>query len=494
MTTLGTVISKKQGHDIPDDFLALVIKNCSTGIGMAMAMDDTKELLWSRDFGAPDLKDFSSALKAYKDKELCLYAFESDDEFADDGFSPFAICPKDDKPEIVAFVDGEFPDWEQDEGTTPYYPSAYHYVKNNLQPKITQIYNLCKGDLDATFEAINTPLMAEEILNVESGTVLILTGKGRALSLSVGNDREMDYTWGEVSDCFGFLANKPAETSGRVSLKDLAAPKTYTALGTVQASITGRSTDAPIEPAKVIWGKPPADIIGKHARMRWYLKFSGVVPKDVNKKDPPLVMIKPEYWSLEGTGFLMAKDEPVLKGMEALAAHPAAAAAQPNADKDTAPKHIAPTDPIKPSGPVTNIASSMDAATKEKFTKQFMKRKVVTEAEARLLDQSGKVIKDPTELFQEVETRLPRYSEQTGRPLELVFGYGIDEFADLERNYPRALTALCLELRNALYNSYKEKREKSKSDQSTETAGTAVQGGLAARRIAAGRVKLTQRA
>lgn len=228
----GTAVLKHAGCDIPDAYLSKVLEN-QTSIGVAQQVEG--KLLVSRRKKTLSMADMATIGQALHDKE-CLFFFQTgpDPTFEDD-VGPFEILSDSDgKPCLIAFLDGNFSQFEQQESS---HSPQFFAVQEEILPRIKKLYNLHNGDVKKLMADISEDRhFAKDLINTlvgDRGSIILWASDCDPITFRVPVDESFtEFDWGTVTNNLGY-SDTPAsvaddmlaELSGGSKSTASAAPK-----------------------------------------------------------------------------------------------------------------------------------------------------------------------------------------------------------------------------------------------------------------------------
>lgn len=205
MPQTGLTIKRNASLAIPDDYLNIAVKENPTAWGCAIVTPDG--LMTSSGDTTMDLEVLKDTLNDFKERDIYFYLCNSESAINMDDVSPFWLIEKDEAPLLVCLIEGNFPGFVK-AGSS--HPSEYHFLQDYLQPKITDLWELCDGDLLKLMAFIEKPAFKKELLAHANprGCITFVAANGKALTFAVG-EGHCEYTWGWVSQNYGYALGAP---------------------------------------------------------------------------------------------------------------------------------------------------------------------------------------------------------------------------------------------------------------------------------------------
>lgn len=358
-------------------------------------------------------------------------------------------------PDLVAFVEGDYPDYHEADGSF----DTTNFIKNYLQPKIDELYEMVDQDLDRLLAALQKPMTAADINSKHSGRGVVTFMASNGVSFSIEqNDKRKDFEWGSVSMVEGAYPaesdvqlplDKPAEvkSTGNPLQDRLNAQKAKAAAAAAgkpegvhetKASPTvlnGGGTSVPATSQKVYVFAPEKACKDKSSLNNWYMKGWGFLPPKFeegvgvpDRATPmPLDTIKPGVnkdgrYQIRGT---LASRGRATSNVEPSAAVTAAAL-------PVAPGTTAGGFPVIPSG-----------------------QKEVVTTFLKTIDLKSQTIGDPAQLA-EIEKKASMFFNQYPDidPTAFILGCPIERLEELALKWPESFKLLAYTLRHyaAIYS------------------------------------------
>jgi len=205
MPHTGVTIKRNASLAVPDDYLNIAVKENPTAWGAAIVTPEG--LITSSGDSTIDLEVMKDTFNDFKDRDFYLYLCNSESAINMDDVSPHWLLEKDGAPLLVGFIEGSFPGFVK-AGSS--HPSEYHFLQDYLQPKITDLWELCGNDLPKLMGFIEKPAFKKELLAHANprGCITFVAANGKALTFAVG-DTSAEYKWGWVSQNYGYALGAP---------------------------------------------------------------------------------------------------------------------------------------------------------------------------------------------------------------------------------------------------------------------------------------------
>lgn len=205
MSQSGTIVRRQANTFISEDYLKLVVAANPNGWSAAFIEEETVKVASSLE-GAT-IEDVKETMEAYPDKDITFYFACADGTINQDDLSPYTLLqnsPTD--PLVVAFVDGNFPNFTRPESS---HPPEFFFVHEYLKPKFEGMAEMADS-LNKITEAIKKPYFKKELLLncVSQGYVTLVCANGAQLTFAQG-DLAAEYPWGWVSNNHGYANGAP---------------------------------------------------------------------------------------------------------------------------------------------------------------------------------------------------------------------------------------------------------------------------------------------
>lgn len=281
----GTIVVRRAGTFIPNEYAALVLAAHPNGWGAATIAEGLQ--LNSSDEGMT-LEFLQETQKAFPDQEITFYFAESADAISMTDIPPYILVVKkegdEEIPMIVGFADGNFPSFNKVDSS---HPAEYHLATDYLIPKLEGLYEMCDGDLDKVVEQLKKPYFKKELLlnSVSRGTITLVVANGTTITYSQ-SDRSAEYPWGWVSNNHGYAAGPPKEVKEPKVEKKSMFPSKSTVRERADSQPSSKIADAvkpPSSDASVIKNytarkEGPPSHLSRSDRKDWYKVRIGYFP------------------------------------------------------------------------------------------------------------------------------------------------------------------------------------------------------------------------
>jgi hypothetical protein len=302
---IQTHLTKKAGHDVPVELLAVILNRPVTAYGFAVqdATGDKAELAVKRESGKPTMSALNEFQRLAHDFSAMLWFGELGSKFNKEDCGPLTIEDGDGKPFLALGIEGDFAKYaDPASGRT----DEYNYAQKILIPSLIDILNVTGGDWDQIVERINSDRFNNsDILPHIShrGVVTLFPLTGDPVWLGK-NELGEAYEWGQISNRHGF-GDVKQEPTPKVEAK-----KGFSfggLMGKKEATASPSPSPSPAEPVESKTSVPEVRSDGKDLpvpiklpdwvhknddKKTWYLMVAGQVP-DNWKRGVPVIPTLP---------------------------------------------------------------------------------------------------------------------------------------------------------------------------------------------------------
>lgn len=240
----GTYGVKNTKGLIPQELLELILKNNTSGMGVASARIDG---FVQSGVGKPVLEELTAFQEQYKDHTILFHFFESVEDMKAEDIQPFIILKDDaDKPLLAAFLEGPFDRHKDDGGHTPEYNAAFEYLKDRVEG----LYAIARGDMAKFMELMKAAKFKKEVVNVvgEGNSITLLSSSGELVSYGEAEKLEKQ-PWGWFTNTYGY--GKAAE-----QVKVAEKPKGMAALFAGKKPVEQKVNNPPAQTLQAVAAKP----------------------------------------------------------------------------------------------------------------------------------------------------------------------------------------------------------------------------------------------
>jgi hypothetical protein len=309
MGTNSAIIERSANAKIPEGVVEKLANTKDTVLGYATVMPDaqgTPQLVIAANVDPAQLGEY---LEITSDVDL-IFQLDATQKTKEIDHQPFVLAKSEaNKPLLVCFVEGDFEDFHDSDGST----DVAHFVRDYLQPKIDDMLDMADQDIGKVTTALQKESVANDIKAKfgERCVVQFMSVEGVAFSIE-NNDKRVNTDWGSCSIVEGeypredkIAHDKAVETNPL--LAKIAAQKAAkaAAAGTHKTDATPKSLNKPADQAPLQEdiknaGKtkplvenrlvyPPINMCGsKNSLTTWYNNGWGTKPAnaDIAVKNP----------------------------------------------------------------------------------------------------------------------------------------------------------------------------------------------------------------
>lgn len=471
----GVIIRRNSGLLVPDAYAELAIKANPTAWGAAIVTEG--ELQLNKGEGL-DLEMFKDTIQAFDKQDITFYLCSSPSAIDIGDVSPFTILTNDDKeqtPLLVAFIEGNFPQFEK---TGSSHPAEFFVANEYLIPKLQELFELADGDIAKVMSTIQKPYFKREMMNVAvpRGAITLVSATGEALTFAQADD-SAEYPWGWVSKNLGYAKAAPAEKAeepkkkGMFSVKSTVREKAQTTPSSaVAAAVVPPKTTTAVAPQYKIMKWRPENNMSRSNKKEAYKQRIGYLPAKWADNVEIEVYVKAD------TNKLLTFSEVKKLGLAAVGLpalnNPPPQHNPPGQEggKDVQPDHVVVPEKAPASkGVTTECLPLISPQTREHILKIMGDAKV-----QKLIADNADIISDPNKV-KALEAKFVDFSAQLGmKKIDDFMSWSFEMMYDLAKAKPDGIAVMCWTFRNMLAGKM-AKEAKAPEGVVQETAPTTAQ-------------------
>lgn len=205
----NVVVFKNKGSLIPNGYLKQVEATYDKAFGLAMLWDKEIVSITTDDNLKASVFDvFDSQIQAedeYKDiPQLFYFAANDTAKFQPEDLQPFTLLTDGDKKLLVAFLEGDFPDYDHASA----HIKEFYAVNEYLKPKIESLYELVGRDISKLLGQLKSGPNNHDILKASCNlggraSVILFASNGEIVRIDSNKDFG-SYPWGWTTNTLGF--------------------------------------------------------------------------------------------------------------------------------------------------------------------------------------------------------------------------------------------------------------------------------------------------
>ena len=221
MGQTGIIIRRNKDTFVPNEAFEKAIAENPTAWGAAVI--DGDELIVNRGDGH-DLEFFQNTMKTYPDSDITFFLCNSEAGLNIDDISPYEVLSHNDKLQVVAFIEGNFPGMVKDKSS---HPPEFFLANTYIAPRLAEMFELCDYSIDKLMTHIEKPIFKKDLMAnaVGRGYITLIGVNGKSVSYASG-DTSREYPWGWMSNAYGY-GETPVTAPATVENKPKSAfPKT----------------------------------------------------------------------------------------------------------------------------------------------------------------------------------------------------------------------------------------------------------------------------
>jgi hypothetical protein len=204
----SVIVYKAKDQSVPEAFFKkLSDEGFTSCVGLAASINNKVFMEVKPDAMEPE--DLAAMTEEHKALEMVLHFGEYPDDFdKDDDVQPHVVLRNDDaEPIVVAFLRGDFSEWEDDEDANKR-SNEYFAAQTQLVPMMNKLFTRAEESMDTFVEDLLTnPKTHRAIRSLygDEGTVVLLTSNNKILLLSGEKDEDQNnFDWGWVTNNFEY--------------------------------------------------------------------------------------------------------------------------------------------------------------------------------------------------------------------------------------------------------------------------------------------------
>lgn len=235
----GLIMVRHPKKDPPKDLLDHLLKEYPSCTGMATASNGVLQAEGYTD--AATTEAVQSVIKRFADQPLAMFFGNFPKGYKEDDIPPHIILGDDANPQLVAFAEGDFPNYHKKESG---HADSFFACINFLRPKMRKLSMSLGDDIKKVLAEMKDPLFKQEMENIISGTgtITFMASTGEICTFAK-QPLQTGFDWGWVSNPHGFrVATTTASGLGAFG------NKVKRAFGAPQAEGTVAPITAPVGP------------------------------------------------------------------------------------------------------------------------------------------------------------------------------------------------------------------------------------------------------
>jgi len=208
----------------------------------------------------PTLDSVKEAMEAFPSDSVYYFA-RSDSEIQKEDLQPYSLIQNDEgKSILMAFLEGTFPSYENNDTHMP----EHYVITDYVEGKLGEVWGQQEEDLTKVLKVIRTETFKREFTNlfIPRGMITLIAGTGEIFSYAK-NDIAGSYPWGWTSNKLDYLEGGAVSNTVSKAGQTLAEKLKASAGKTTSVPITAPKTDTKI-PDKVV---PDEEITVPHFTM-----------------------------------------------------------------------------------------------------------------------------------------------------------------------------------------------------------------------------------
>jgi len=288
MAHKAIIIGKNKDKLIPDAYLEKVLAEFGPSsdakyhlsIGVAFPGDGVVEH-FEETPSTPTLESVKEAMEAFPADSVYYFA-RSDSEIQKEDLQPYSLIENDSgEATLMAFLEGTFPNYEQNDSHMP----EHYVIKDYIEEKLGEVWGQQEENLSKVLKVIQTETFKKEFKNlfIPRGMITLIAGTGEIFSYAK-NDLAGSYPWGWTSNKLDYVEGGSVPGAVSKAAQTLAEKLKARAQGTATPTsvpISSPKTDTKI-PDKVV---EEEEITVPHfnngsARKKWFNRNFQYKPED----------------------------------------------------------------------------------------------------------------------------------------------------------------------------------------------------------------------
>lgn len=437
----GCILHRKANTFPPTELLEKILEANPNGWGAATVseVDGRKFIELNSATEGMELEELQETLKTFPEQDITFYFCNSPAGLSEKDMSPYVLVvkpveedPDEEEPQIVAFIEGNFPANAQ-AGSS--HPPEYHLASDVLVPKFEGLFEMVDGDLDKLMLNLMKPHFKKELLlnSVSRGVITLVAANGVCLTFAQ-NDLSVEGEWGWASNGYGYAVakkeepkpvKKPSMFSGKSTVREKAnvAPKEA-----IKEAVKPTETGAALIKNYATTKWKPTTNMSRRERKDAYKMRLGYLPQGWEKGVEVDVFVGPD-------NKVMTFSQ--VKALGPLAVGIIGLAKNPPRERDIQPDNVETQDTLAATAekPVTTeILPIMSPKAREAVNDIRNK-----DGYKKIIAENAEVISDPKQV-KSYETKLATFNEQLG--IKTMQEFAMWSFAmihDLNKTNPSAV-------------------------------------------------------
>ena len=204
---MGVIVVKNHGLLVPAKAVETLLSVKSNTFGVSVVTKDEKgflNLTAIQDGNPADAKTLGEIQQEYKDAPVIFMTDTLNKGYLQEDLQPFQlISNKDDEPELVVFMAGEYNDFAKKDST---HTGAFFAAHEYLRPKMLKLYDLHGADISKVMLDMDDPSfkMEMERLGTTDTSVVFMASSGKIKAFS-RNENKRSFDWGWMSNHLGYV-------------------------------------------------------------------------------------------------------------------------------------------------------------------------------------------------------------------------------------------------------------------------------------------------
>lgn len=268
----STIVVRSSGQVLPDAYAELFLKDAKA-FGVAVVNDGkitVDSSIYDSDNPPMTTADLKELLDQFKNSVAVLWT--SKDETHEDDVQPFQVLvDKDDNPNLVMFVTGEYPGSRQTDSTLS---DGYWLAEKQVAPYVLKMARGIETDMSKLLNEFNDELNQNILKNMITGTgsLTFVCDSWDPITISKGEGTS-SFGWGWVSDTLGYKETPPASVVEQPKATTGGLLKRNRSILSSNAPPAAQPDPAPLKPGAVEGPKvpdkatPKTDIEAAHAEL-----------------------------------------------------------------------------------------------------------------------------------------------------------------------------------------------------------------------------------
>lgn len=243
------IVKKAKDHIIPEAFWIKVLETKPNVFGVAFTEDGVVGLQGgSIDQLDDPLKSFQEVQEAYSGHEMLFWLDKFPEGYSEDDIQPYILNAAENANVYLAvFIQGDYKNFSHPGSTRR---DEFFAIENTVQSSVDELIELTDGDMERISKALGNPARKQAFENAcaSEGTIIVVCGNGDIHSYVKDPKQKSGlFEWGETTDTCGYSEGTFPEKETEAEKESEKPPNKLAALLGKKKEIKGSPPPAPVQ-------------------------------------------------------------------------------------------------------------------------------------------------------------------------------------------------------------------------------------------------------